>query len=121
MKLIIDETDFGSITINNQRFEHDLVITWDGTIRKRHKKLSKAVYGTSHMVSLDEAKDVYQKGAKEIIIGSGQYARLELSDEARNYFAKKKCRVRMYPTPEAIEIWNQDPKKKIIGLFQITC
>jgi hypothetical protein len=42
------------------------------------KKLSKATYGTSHTISLDEARHIYQKGAARLIIGAGQYGTIEL-------------------------------------------
>jgi hypothetical protein len=50
----IDATDFGSITVEGTVFDHDVVIGPDGEVSKRKKKLSKAVYGTSHTISLQE-------------------------------------------------------------------
>ena len=54
MKPRIDATEFGSITVDGTVFDHDLVISPDGEVSKRKKKLSKAVYGTSHTISLQE-------------------------------------------------------------------
>jgi hypothetical protein len=54
----------------------------DGSIQKRKKKLSKKVYGTSHTISLHEARYVYEKGAELLIIGNGHYGRVGLSEEA---------------------------------------
>ena len=68
MKPKIDETSFGSITIEGKAFEYDVLIRLNGEIEKRKKKLSKAMYGTSHILSLDEAKFVYEKGTKRLII-----------------------------------------------------
>jgi hypothetical protein len=59
----IDETQFGSVTIDGEVFEHDVLIRLGGKVEKRKKKLSKAVYGTSHTISLAEARHVHQKGA----------------------------------------------------------
>jgi hypothetical protein len=120
MKPEIDSTDFGSITIEHETFEHDVVIRLDGTIVKRKKKLSKEIYGTSHILSLPEAEFVYEDGARRLIIGSGQEGMVELSDEASQFFKKKDCRVSLFPTPEAIEAWNK-AKGETIGLFHITC
>jgi hypothetical protein len=39
----IDETQFGSVTIDGKMFEHDVLIRLDGQVEKRKKKLSKAV------------------------------------------------------------------------------
>ena len=82
----IDSTKFAAITIGDELFEHDVIIRLSGKIKKRKKKLSKAIYGTSHTISEDEAKHVYQEGADRIIIGTGQYDTVRLSDEAEKVF-----------------------------------
>lgn len=120
MKPKINKTKFGSITVNGEKYDYDLLIRLDGTVEKRQKKLSKEVFGTSHTISLAEAEYVYQKGAESIIIGSGQSDMVQLSDEAKEFFKQKKCQVELHPTPEAIEAWNK-AKGPIIGLFHITC
>ena len=58
MKPHIDSTRFGSITISGEEYDHDIVIGLDGIVRKRKKKLSKAVYGSSHTISLEEAEKI---------------------------------------------------------------
>jgi hypothetical protein len=87
---------------------------------KRKKKLSKKYYGTSHMLSKDEAKFVFEKGCKQLILGSGQMGNVRLSPEAEAYFAKKGCEVLLRSTPEAIHLFNKSHAKKI-GLFHVTC
>ena len=89
MKPRIDKTRFGWIEIDGTRHEHDVVIRLDGAVKKRKKKLSKTVYGTSHTLSLDEAKHVYEKGASRIVVGTGQSDLLMLSEEASAYFERK--------------------------------
>src|SRR5947209_12563746 len=120
MRPEIDETTFGSITIKGKTFEHDVLIRLNGEIEKRKKKLSKAIYGTSHVISLDEAKFVYEKGTKRLIIGSGQDGNVELSNEAADYFERKHCQVDLSPTPRAIDTWNK-AEGDVIGLFHVTC
>jgi hypothetical protein len=44
----------------------------------------------------------------------------KLSDEAAEFFEKKNCRVKLLPTPEAIQAWNA-ASGAVIGLFHITC
>ena len=120
MKPTIDSTRFGSITIEGEKYENDVLIRLDGQIKKRKKKLSKAIYGTSHVVSLDEAKYIFEKGAKRLIIGTGQTGMVKLSDGAAGYFKKNQCQIQMLPTPEAIRIWNKS-EGEVIGLFHVTC
>ena len=65
----IDHTAFGEITINGKTYDHDVIIRLSGEIVKRN-----CVYGTSHIVSKDEAKFVFEKGCRQLILGSGQDA-----------------------------------------------
>lgn len=120
MKPRIDQTTFGSITIEGTTFGHDVLIQLDGQVKKRKKKLSKAIYGTSHILSLDEAKHIYEKGTQRLIIGTGQYDNVRLSDEAADYFKRKQCQVEMLPTPNAIQAWNET-EGSVISLFHVTC
>ena len=120
MKPHITNTTFGSITIAGKTYEHDVIIRLNGDVKKRKKKLSKAVYGTSHTVSKDEARFVYEKGSERMIIGSGQSGVLELSEEAEKYFSKKECFVDISHTPKAVKRWNES-EESAIGMFHVTC
>jgi hypothetical protein len=120
MKPQIDGTCFGWIEIDGTRYEHDVLIRLDGAVKKREKKLSEAVYGTSHTLSLDEAKHIYEKGTSHVVVGTGQSGVLELSDEASAYFERKGVAVELLPTPEAVRSWNE-AKGPVIGLFHVTC
>jgi hypothetical protein len=116
----IEDTKFGNITIDGKTYDHDVVIRLSGDVIKRKKKLSKKYYGTSHMLSKDEAKFVFEKGCEQFIVGSGQMDNVRLSPEAEAYFAKKHCKVLLQPTPDAIRVFNNSHAKKI-GLFHVTC
>ena len=116
----IERSEFGSITIDGKIYEHDVLIRLSGEVVKRKKKLSKKLYGTSHTLSKDEAKFVFEKGCQQLILGSGQHGNVHLSPEAEAYFAKRGCTVLLQPTPEAIQSFNTSQGKKI-GLFHVTC
>jgi hypothetical protein len=120
MRPNIDSTQFGSITIEGSVFEHDVILRLSGKVKKRKKKLSKRVYGTSHTISLAEARYVYQKGAARLIVGAGQYGTVTLSDEAVDYFKRKGCSVELEPTSTAVRSWNK-AKGAVLGLFHVTC
>ena len=120
MKPKIEAASFGSVTIDGRKIENDVILRLDGAVKKRKKKLSKRIYGTSHTISLDEARHVYEEGAELLIIGTGQYDLVRLSDEARSYLAKHNCHTKLAATPEAIGVWNE-VKGKVIGLFHVTC
>jgi hypothetical protein len=120
MKPTIGHTKFGSITVEGESFDHDIVIGLDGQVKKRKKKLSKDIYGTSHILSLPEAKAIFEAGAQHLIVGSGQSGVLRLSDEALAYFRSENCQVEIFPTPQAIQHWNKT-KGARLGIFHVTC
>jgi hypothetical protein len=82
----IDHTALGEITIDGKTYDHDVIIRLSGEILKCKKKLSKQLYGTSHVVSED-----FDKRCSQLILGSGQEGNVRLSPEAEVFFAKKKC------------------------------
>lgn len=120
MKPKIEKTKFGSITIAGEKYDHDVIIRLNGEVKKRKKKLSKEVFGTSHVVSLAEAEHIYELGATRLILGAGQHAMVKLFNEAAAFFEEKQCTVEIYPTPEAAQVWNE-AKGTAVGLFHVTC
>ena len=86
----IEGTDFGSITIAHEDYEHDVIIHLNGEVEKRKKKLSKALYGTSHIVSLAEARQ------KKIIRSHGcsnhSLEALQLEDQDGQQVLSKKVK-----------------------------
>lgn len=120
MRPKIDDTWFGSITVEGERYEYDIIIRLSGKVRKRNKQLSKAVYGTSHTLSLAEIQELYRDKAERLIVGTGQEDQVRLSKEAAEYLEKHGCRVDCWPTPKAVKKWNE-ADGKTLGLFHVTC
>jgi hypothetical protein len=120
MRPKIDDTWFGSITVEGTRYEHDIIIRLSGKVRKRKKSLSKAVYGTSHTISLAEIEELYRPKAQRIIIGTGHEDQVRLSQEAVEYLAEHGCPAELWPMPKAIKKWNE-AEGKVLGLFHVTC
>ncbi len=116
----IEGIEFGRITIDGRTYDHDVVIRLSGKVAKREKKLSRERYGTSHIISKAEAKDVFEDGCDQLVIGTGQADNVRLSPEAKEFFEKRGCQVVLQPTPDAIQTFNQSREKKI-GLMHVTC
>jgi hypothetical protein len=55
-----------------------VIIRLSGEVAKRKKKLSKKYYGTSHVLSKDEAKFIFENGCEQLILGSGQMGNVQL-------------------------------------------
>ena len=120
MKPKINSTSFGSVKVKGKLFKHGILIRLNGKVEKRRKKLSKKLYETLHKISLEEAKYIYENGAEELIMRTGQTGYVEISKKAEKYFRKKHCKVKLLPTPKAIKIWNKR-KGKAIAMFHVTC
>ena len=106
--------------MDGEVYDHDIVIRLNGNVKKRKKKLSKEWYGTSHTVSVEEAEHIYDDGAEQVIVGTGQHGVLTLSDEAESFFKDHGCSVQAVPTPDAVKAWN-DAEGKAIAMFHVTC
>jgi len=120
MKPKIDSTSFGSITVEGETYDYDILIRLNGQVERREKALSKEIYGTSHTVSFEEAKYIYEEGTEKIIIGTGQTGFVVLSEEAEDFFTERKCGIELFPTPWAIERWNEI-EGRITAVFHVTC
>lgn len=120
MNPTINSTAFGSITIEGKTYDHDVYINSGGEVLKRKKKLSKEQYGTSHKISLAEAEHIYEEGMEKLLIGSGTFGRVHLSDDAEAFFNENNVEVNFAATPKAIKLWNETTTA-MVGLFHVTC
>ncbi len=101
--MAIEDTKFGSITIDGKTYEHDVIVLLSGKVEKRKKKLSKEQYGTSHIISKDEARFIFEDGCDLLTVGAVQEGNVRLSPEASDYFNNKRCKVLVQPTPEPLK------------------
>ncbi|HUT16142.1 MAG TPA: MTH938/NDUFAF3 family protein [Anaerolineae bacterium] len=120
MRPQIRATKFESTVIEGEQTRHDVVIGLGVTITKRKKELSRSLCGTSHLISIAEAQHILEKGARLLIIGTGQRGLVRLEEEARQFLDKKGCHVRLLPTPEAAQLWNR-AEGAVIALLHVTC
>ena len=94
-----DHYEFGSITIDGTRYEHDLVIE-SGSIRKRKKgpsKPLKAEYGHTPL----SAREEIPLGNSRLIIGTGAYGKLPVLDEVYEAARRRGVAVEAMLTDEA--------------------
>jgi len=73
----IDSTEFGSITIDGKRYEHDIVLTSEGKLREGRTE-------ARHLIGRKEFFDLLFERPGVIIIGTGQGGALEVAKEVRN-------------------------------------
>jgi len=111
----IENTTFGTITIDGKTYEHDVLIYLSG---EEEEALEEVLRDLTR--ALERGSEVCLRESNQLIIGSGQMGNVRLSPEAEAYFEKKDCKVLLQPTPDAIQVFNKSHAKKI-GLFHVTC
>lgn len=112
----IDSTEFGSITIDGKKYEHDVVIDPSG-------KVEKGWLRTRHLIDREEFEEFSKKNPEIILIGNGQYSECEVSDEFANLAESEGIEVIIKDTPEAIKKFNELVKsgKKVLAYMHVTC
>jgi hypothetical protein len=113
-----DKFSFGSVRIDGSMYHNDVVID-GGEIRKRKKKPSKQFREQRGHTPLSVKEDIPWKCSR-LVIGTGAYGRLPVMREVRSEAARKKIKLLILPTLEAIEELNQDPKGAN-AILHVTC
>jgi hypothetical protein len=112
----IDDTGFGWISVDNIRYNHDIIIFTDGKIKNRYEGFK----GDSHSLSKEEAEKLIAGGTETIVVGTGQSGVLSIPEESKEFLTKKKIKLIAEKTPQAIKTFNALTGKKS-ALFHITC
>lgn len=109
----IDSTYFGTIIVNGKKYDTDLTVSWDGEILEREK---------SHTFSKKELLDILQKEPEIIIVGTGQSAVCKIEPSAEVEARLHGVELITKSTPQAAEEFNKlARRKKVIGVFHVTC
>jgi hypothetical protein len=95
-----EECSFGSIRIDGVTYEHDVVID-RGDVRKRKKKPSKKFRQAYGHTPLSLEEEIPWK-CKRLVIGTGTGA-LPVMDEVKREARRRKIRLVVLPTADAIE------------------
>ncbi|WP_275198052.1 hypothetical protein [Bradyrhizobium sp. CSA207] len=99
----IERTTFGTITIDGKTYEHHVIIRLSGEVARRKKKLSKKYYGTSHILSKDEAKFVFEKDASSWFLARARWAMCIYRRKLRRILRKRVARSLLQPTPPYVQ------------------
>jgi len=115
-------SEFGWIEIDGKVYEYDIVIYPDGKIERRQKEISKRKHGTSHRLDIEEVTNYLGHGEDVIIVGTGQYGMLSLTEESLKLLKDLGLEIIQLPTREAIKKYIElSGKKRVLGIFHVTC
>lgn len=108
---------FGSIRIDGITYEHDVIID-RGEVRKRKKKASKKFSGRFGHTPLSKEEDLPWK-CRQLVIGTGTGA-LPVMEEVKREAKRRKVKLLILPTVEAIEELKQNPDQTN-AVLHVTC
>lgn len=110
----IDNLQFGQITIDDKIYHEDIVID-KGKIIKRDKEASrrqKAAYGHTPLT----VQENIPWNCKRLIIGSGIYGRLPVTEKVRKKAKELGVELIAEPTPQAIKHINEPETNFVLHL-----
>ncbi len=109
---------FGSIRIDGSTYEHDVVID-HGEVRKRKKKPSKRFQDEFGHTPLSIEEEIPWKCSR-LVIGTGAYGRLPVMKEVKHEAERRKIKLLILPTAEAIEALKQN-SDQTNAVLHVTC
>lgn len=108
---------FGSIRIDGVTYEHDVVID-RGRVRKRKKKPSKPFHGDFGHTPLSVEEEI-PWDCRRLVIGTGTGA-LPVMDEVKREAERRKVKLSILPTAEAIQELKRRPRGAN-AILHVTC
>ena len=108
---------FGSIRIDGTTYEYDVVID-RGRIRKRKKRPSRRFRDRFGHTPLSIEEEIPWK-CRRLVIGTGTGA-LPVMEEVNSETHRRKIKLQILPTAEAIKILEKDPERTN-AILHLTC
>ncbi len=108
---------FGSICIDGTTYEYDVVID-RGRIRKRKKKPSKKFRDKFGHTPLSIEEEIPWK-CRQLVIGTGT-GDLPVMEEVKREAHRRKIRLAILPTTEAIKTLQENPEETN-AVLHVTC
>jgi hypothetical protein len=113
-----DKFSFGSIQIEGNTYEYDVIID-HCEIRKREKKPSKKFREQFGHTPLSIKEEIPWK-CQRLVVGTGAYGRLPVTKEVQQEAQRRTIELLVLPTAEAIKALQHDPKGAN-AILHVTC
>ena len=121
MSVHFEGTNFGSVTVNGERYKDILVI--DGEVIPRDLDMLHENYGTGHVIAPEEVDRLVRGDIDYLIVGTGQSGVLKVTEDLKEATRAAATKLRTAKTPEAIKKFNELVKKgkEVNALIHVTC
>jgi hypothetical protein len=110
----IEEYRFGSIRINGETYENDVIITPAGVFEWWRKE--------SHEVYPEDLDNILEYKPDLVIFGTGKSGRMHVTNNTKEYLENRGITLKIVPTDSAKELYNKSiDKMKVCALLHLTC
>ena len=109
----INSTYFGSIIIDGRKYDHDVIVYWDGEVRHR---------SSSHSFTKRELMDVLMKDPEIVVIGTGTAGLMKVDPDVHIKARMEGINVIADKSLKAMSEFNKLAKnKKVAAVIHVTC
>ena len=120
---MIQEYQFGLITIDGKDYHHDVEVRWTGEVLDwlRHE---------SHLIDLEDIAEAVEQNPQTLIIGTGESGLAQVTEDAQKAVKFRGIELIIDRTEAAVKTFNirkedsleeEGAQEKVIGLFHLTC
>lgn len=117
----IDSMSFGVIGIEGKKYRiRDVAIFPDGVVRRR--KCGRWLLN-HHKYEKEDIVDLVAAGAETVVIGTGIYTGVKLSEDVREHANESQCELLDISSREVMQKFNEqvDLGKKVGALIHVLC
>ncbi len=113
---MIDNYEFGSMTINGTTYTNDIILHGDRLLNDKWWRED------GHNMAIEDLKDLPDK-FEVLVIGNGASGVCKVPEETIKYVKKTGAEVIVKMTGEAVTAYNQflEEGKDVVGAFHLTC
>lgn len=107
---------FGEIDIDGRAYSSDVIVTPERVIDTWWRK-------EGHNLVVKDLAEVVAAKPDIVVVGTGYFGRMAVSEEARRYLEAQGIRVRADRTREAVRDFNQlqEQQARVVAALHLTC
>ncbi len=110
--MYIDAYSFGEIVVDGTSYTSDVVIYPDRVAANWRRE-------RGHFLQPDDLTDVIAARPGHLVIGTGAYGRMTVSDETRELLNRENILFEVLPTGEACRAFNR--RSDAVAVLHLTC
>ncbi len=113
---MIENYEFGSITINGKKYTSDVIVTPEKVSDNWWRE-------EGHEIAPIDIEDIITEDHRVVIIGTGLSGEVKVLTKTRDIIKSKGIQLIIKETAEAIKLYNEFEEKgvDVVGLFHLTC